>query len=64
MYKELANKYYKNHNLYNKAYSAGVALDNALVVKSTKGGSTKTHFMLDNFLKYFDYEVLKSKGLL
>ena len=64
MYKNLANKYYKKHNLYKKAMAAATALDNALDLNYTKGGTTNSHFMLDNFLKYFDYEVLKNKGLL
>jgi hypothetical protein len=64
MYKELANKYYKNHNLYKKALSAGTALDNALKLSYTKGGFTNTHFMLDNYLAYFDYEVLKNRNLI
>lgn len=64
MYKNLANIYYKNNELYKKALAAGEALDNALKLNYTIGGSTKTHFMMENFLKYFDYDVLKNKKLL
>lgn len=64
MYKELANNYYKNHNLYNKALSAAIAMDNALKINNTKGGTTSTHFMITNYLAYFDYEVLKRRNLI
>lgn len=64
MYEKLAIKYYKNHNKFNKALSAGIAMDNAMKLKYTKGGSSKTSFMMDNFLKYFDYEVLKKYELI
>lgn len=37
----------------NKAMAAGKAMDNALKLEYTKGGSTKCHFMMSNYLKYF-----------
>ena len=46
-----------------KAIAAGRALDNALEVKYSKGGTTKSHFMLDNYLKYFSFEALGSERL-
>lgn len=58
MYKELAEQYYANHKDYNKALAAGIAMDNALKKDYTIGGSTNTHFMMSNFLKYFSYERL------
>lgn len=58
MYKELAEKYYKNHKEYNKAYAAAEAMDNSLKLDYTKGGVTHTHFMMSNYLKYFSYERL------
>ncbi len=58
MYKELAEKYYKGKSNFRKALSAGIALDNALKLDYTKGGSTNCHFMIDNYLKYFTYEKL------
>jgi hypothetical protein len=58
MYKELTEKHYKNHKEYNKALAAGIAMDNALKLTYSKGGSTNTHFMFSNFLKYFSYERL------
>jgi len=64
MYKELANKYYKGHSKFKKALAAGIAMDNAMTLKYSKGGTTKTFFMMDNFLKYFDYEVLKKYNLI
>jgi hypothetical protein len=64
MYKELAIKYYKNHKEYEKALAAGVAMDNALEKKYSIGGVTKTHFMMNNFLKYFSYERLPENRLI
>ncbi len=58
MYKEMAYKYYQNHKDFNKALAAGTAMDNALKKEYSIGGTTKTHFMMDNFLKYFSYERL------
>jgi len=58
MYKEMAEKYYKNHNEYSKAIAAGTAMDNALKKEYSIGGVTNTHFMMGNFLKYFSYERL------
>ncbi len=58
MYKKLAERFYKNHKEFNKAYAAGVAMDNALKLDYSKGGTTNCHFMMDNFLKYFTYERL------
>jgi hypothetical protein len=61
MYKQMAIEYYSNHKDFKKAYSAGEAMDNALKKEYTNGGTTKTHFMMDNFLKYFSYEKLPKK---
>lgn len=58
MYKELAETHYVNHKDYKKALAAGIAMDNALKKDYTTGGSTNTHFMMSNFLKYFSYEKL------
>jgi hypothetical protein len=41
-----------------KAIAAGKAIDNALELEYGKGGGTKSHFMTDNWLKYFSYEAL------
>lgn len=43
-----------------KAIAAGVAIDNALKLEYTNGGTTKQHFMMGNYLKYFSYEALGS----
>lgn len=56
MYENLAKKYYKESSFLNKAVAAGKAIDNALELKYSKGGATKTYFMMDNYLKYFTYE--------
>jgi hypothetical protein len=58
MYQQLAQTYYVNHKDYKKALAAGIAMDNALKKDYTIGGSTNTHFMMLNFLKYFSYERL------
>lgn len=58
MYKELAEKHYCNHKNYKKALAAGIAMDNALKLNYTKGGHTNTHFMIENYLKYFTYDKL------
>ncbi len=58
MYREQAEKHYKGHKNYKKALAAGIAMDNALKLEYTKGGHTNTHFMLNNYLKYFSYEKL------
>jgi len=57
-YKQMAIDYYTNHKDYKKALAAGIAMDNALKKDYTTGGSTNTHFMMSNFLKYFSYEKL------
>ena len=62
MYKELAIKFYTGHKDYSKALAAGVAIDNALKKEYTKGGATKCHFMMDNFLKYFSFEKLPKRN--
>lgn len=59
MYQELAEKYYKNSPKLKKALAAGIAMDNSLKLERTKGGTTNCHFMMDNYLKYFDYEKIK-----
>lgn len=62
IYVDLAERHYKDHKNYKKALAAATAMDNALTLKYTKDGHTNTHFMLDNYLKYFDYNKLpKSK---
>lgn len=58
MYVELANKYYKGHKDYKKALAAATAMDNALKLEYSKGGTTNCHFMMSNYLKYFDYQRL------
>lgn len=58
MYKEMAVKYYSGHPDFKKALAAGTALDNALKKEYGAGGTTNTHFMIDNYLKYFAYERL------
>jgi len=57
-YEAQAEMYYKGHKKYNKALAAGKAMDNALKMSYTKGGTTNTHFMMDNYLKYFEYSKL------
>jgi hypothetical protein len=64
MYKEQAEKYYKNHPKYKKALAAGIAMDNALNLKYTKGGTTNTHFIIQNYFKYFSYESLLRLNLI
>lgn len=61
MYEQLAIKYYSGDGRLNKALAAGRAMDNALKLDYSEGGTTKCHFMLDNFLKYFDYEKLPNQ---
>lgn len=63
-YKLLAIKYYTGHKDYNKAIAAGVAIDNALKKEYSPGGSTNTHFMINNYFKYFSYEALTNKKLI
>ena len=58
MYKEKALEYYKGHPKFDKAFAAGTAMDNALKKEYGPEGTTKTHFMMDNFLKYFEYSKL------
>lgn len=57
-YEQMAKLHYSNHKDYKKALAAGIALDNSLKKDYTVGGSTNTHFMMSNFLKYFSYERL------
>jgi hypothetical protein len=58
LYKELALRYYKDDNRLNKALAAGIAIDNALIIKYTKSGITNSKFLMNNYLKYFTYENL------
>lgn len=58
MYKEMVLKYYAGHPDFDKAMAAGTAMDNALKKEYGAGGGTRTHFMMDNYLKYFSYERL------
>jgi len=58
MYEQIAIKEYLNHKEYSKALAAGKAMDNALKLTYSKGGTTNTHFMFSNFFKYFCYERL------
>ena len=57
-FKQQAETFYKGHREKAKAIAAGTAIDNALKLDYTKGGVTHTHFMIDNYLKYFTYERL------
>lgn len=57
-YKQQAETHYKNEPKRSKAIAAGTAMDNALRLEYTKGGHSKCHFMMDNYLKYFTYEAL------
>lgn len=59
MYEAQATEYYANDKRLPKAIAAGIAMDNALKLEYTKGGHTKTHFMMSNYLKYFSYEALQ-----
>lgn len=59
MYQQLAIKYYSNHKDLHKAIAAGKAIDNALKLDYSKSGVTNCHFMMSNYLKYFDYDKLK-----
>lgn len=58
IYKQMAETHYKGHKNYAKALAAGTAMDNALKKEYSAGGTTNTHFMMTNFLKYFCYERL------
>ena len=58
-----AELYYSGHSLYKKALSAGIAMDNALKVNYTKGGTTNSHFMNENWLKYFEYSKLEQNNV-
>ena len=58
-----AEIYYSEHALYKKALSAGIAMDNALRVNYTRGGTTNSHFMNDNWLKYFEYSKLDQNNV-
>lgn len=53
-YEEHAKKIYANSSdkVKKKALDAGIAMDNALKKE-------KSHFMIGNYLKYFDYEKIK-----
>lgn len=64
MYKEQAEKYYSNHELYAKAMAAATALDNSLNLDYSKGGISNCHFMMNNYLKYFSYEALTKNKLI
>jgi len=61
-YKEKAETLYQNSldKLRNKAIAAGKAMDNAMKLEYSVGGTTNCHFMIDNYLKYFDYEKIKN----
>lgn len=54
MYESLANKYYANDPRLRKAIAAGRAMDNALKKEYGPEGATRCHFMMDNYLAYFD----------
>lgn len=58
MFENLAIKYYQGRSAFNKALAAGIAIDNLLKLDYSKGGATKTYFMMNNYLKYFTYEKL------
>ena len=64
-YEEQAKKAYANDDegKRNKAIAAGRAIDNALNVEYSKGGTTKSHFMMSNYLKYFSYEALGAERI-
>lgn len=47
-----------------KAMAAGRAMDNALKLEYGKGGGTKSHFMISNWLKYFSPEALGKERIL
>ncbi len=65
-YKDMAIKAYANddENKRYKAVSAGTAIDNALKLNYGLGGTTRCHFMMDNYLKYFSYEALGHRNKL
>jgi hypothetical protein len=46
-----------------KAIAAGKAMDNALKKEYTKGGTTHSHFLTENWIKYFSYEALGKERL-
>lgn len=64
MYKQKAIDYYTGHPKFDKAFAEGTALDNSLTKDYGKEGSTDCRFMIENFLKYFDYESLKKNGVI
>ncbi len=59
-YEQKAKLLYASSDKLNKAIAAGKAMDNAMKLEYTPGGATKCHFMIDNYLKYFDYDKIKN----
>jgi hypothetical protein len=59
-YEDIAKKAYDNDKpeVLKKAIAAGKAIDNALKLEYTKGGTTNSHFMMQNYLAYFDYQAM------
>lgn len=60
-YEQMANKAYSKDSEEKryKAVAAGKAIDNALKTEYSAGdGTTKSHFMMHNWLKYFSTEAL------
>lgn len=54
MFESLAIKHYSTDPRLRKAIAAGRAMDNAMKLAYGPGGTTRCHFMMDNYLKYFD----------
>lgn len=59
-YENMAVKAYANDSeeKKRKAIASGKAIDNALKLEYGKGGGTKSHFMIDNWMAYFSYEAM------
>jgi len=55
--------YPDNEEKRNKAIAAGKAMDNALKLEYSKGGTTICHFMMSNYLKYFAIVCNASDGV-
>ena len=62
-YEQLAKELYKDASTdkLHKAISAGKQMDNSLKKEYGSEGSTDCHFRIDQYLKYFSYEAIKSK---
>ncbi|RZK23517.1 MAG: hypothetical protein EOO43_08385 [Flavobacterium sp.] len=63
MIEATAKKMYQGHHLYKKAVDTGRAIDNALQVQYTKGGTTNSRFLTAMHQKYFSFEAYVVNGV-